>query len=68
MDREGRWSPAGTSRMTGLTRGGYAQRPMVGVYRLVVTGLVTTYAGAGGVVVVSFWVTTVAIGRGMGSR
>ena len=68
MDREGCRSPAGIGGMTGLARSWYAQRPMVGVYRLVVTGLVTTYAGIGGVVVISSRVTTVAIGRGMGSR
>ena len=39
--------------MTGLTRSWDTQRPMVGVYRLVVTGLVTTYAGIGSVVVIS---------------
>ena len=68
MDRVGCRSPAGTSRMTGLARSWYAQRPMVGVYRLVVTGLVTTYAGIGGVVVVSIWVAAIAIGSSMGSR
>ena len=54
--------------MAGFTGGGYAQRPMVGIYRLVIISLVTTYAGIGGVVVISIWVTAVAIGRGMGSR
>ena len=66
MDREGRRSPAGTSGMTGLAGGGHTQRPMVGVYRLVVIGLVTTYAGVGGVIVISIWVAAVAIGRSMG--
>ena len=61
MDREGCWRPAGTGGMTGLARSWYAQRPMVGVYRLVVTGLVTTYAGIGGVVVISTNMTTAAI-------
>ena len=54
--------------MTGLTRGGYAKRPVIGVYRLVVIGLVTTYAGIWGVIVISSRVTAVAIGRCMGSR
>ena len=53
--------------MTRLARSGYAQRPMVGVYRLVVVGLVTTYASVGGIVVVSTNMTTVAIHGGMGS-
>ena len=39
--------------MTGLARGRNAKRPVVGVYRLVVTGLVTTHAGVGGIIVVS---------------
>ena len=68
MDREGCWRPAGTGGMTGLTGGWYAKRNVVGVYRLVVTGLLSTYADIGGVVVVSSRVTTVAIGRSMGSR
>ena len=68
MDREGCRRPARTSRMTGLARSWDTKRNVVGVYRLVVTGLVTTYAGAGGVVVVSIWVTTVAIGCCMSSR
>ena len=68
MDREGCRSPARIGGMTGLTGGRYTQRPMVGVYRLVVTGLVTTYAGAGGVIVVSSRVTAVAISSSMGSR
>ena len=54
--------------MTGLTGGRETKRCMVGVDRLVVTGLMTTYAGIGGVVVVSSWMTAVAIGRSMGSR
>ena len=54
--------------MTGFTRGRYTQRSMVGIDRLVVIGLVTTYAGVGRVVVISSRVTTVAIGRSMGSR
>ena len=54
--------------MTGLARGGYAKRPMVGVDRLVVISLVTTYAGVGGIIVVSSRVTAVAIGCSMGSR
>ena len=66
MDREGRRGPAGTCRMTGLTRGGYTQRSVVGVYRLVVIGLVTTHAGGGGIVVIPSRVTTVAVGRSMG--
>ena len=68
MDREGCWRPAGTCRMTGFARGGYAKRPVIGVDRLVVIGLVTTCASVGGIVVISIWVTAVAIGRGMGSR
>ena len=68
MDRERSRSPAGTSRMTGLAGGWYAKRKVVRVYRLVVTGLVTTYAGAGGVVVISARVTAVAISSSMGSR
>ena len=65
MDREGRRRPAGIGGMTGLTRGGYAQHPMVGVYRLVVIGLVTTYAGGGGIVVISSFVAAVAINGGV---
>ena len=65
MDREGCWRPAGTGGMTGLARSWYAQRPMVGVYRLVVIGLVTTYAGFGGIVVISSFVATVALYGGM---
>ena len=68
MDREGRRSPTWIGGMTGFTRGRYAQRSVVGVDRLVVISLVTTHAGAGGVVVVSIWVTTVAIGCCMSSR
>ena len=54
--------------MTGLARSWDTKRNVVGVYRLVVTGLVTTYAGIGGIVVISSWVTAVAIGCSMGSR
>ena len=68
MDREGCWRPAGIGRMTGFTRSWYAKRPMVGVDRLVVTGLMATHAGSGGVVVGSSRVTAVAIGSSMGSR
>ena len=68
MDREGRRSPAGIGGMTSLARSWYAQRSMIGIYRLVVIGLMTTYAGIWGIVVISIWVTAVAIGRGMGSR
>ena len=68
MDREGCRRPAGTCRMTGFARGGYAKRPVIGVDRLVVIGLVTTYAGVGGIIVVSSRVTAVAIGCSMGSR
>ena len=68
MDRKGCRGPAGTSGMTGLARGGYAKRSVIGVDRLVVIGLVTTYARAGGIVVISSRVTAVAIGRSMGSR
>ena len=68
MDREGCRSPAGTGGMTRLARSWYAQLPMVGIYRLVIIGLVTTHAGVGRVVVISARVTTVAIGRSMGSR
>ena len=53
MDREGRRSPAWIGGMTGLTRGRNAKRCVIWIYRLVVTGLVTTYAGVGGVVVIS---------------
>ena len=67
MDRESCRSPAWSSRMTGLTRSWYAKRNVVGVCRLVVTGLVTTYAGAGGVVVVSTLMAAVAIYGGVGS-
>ena len=68
MDREGRRSPAGIGGMTGLACSRDAKCPVVGVYRLVVTGLVTTYAGIGGVVVISSWMTAVAISSSMGSR
>ena len=61
MDREGRRSPAGIGCMTGLARSWYAQRPVVGVDRLVVIGLVTTHAGGGRVVVVSTNMAAVAI-------
>ena len=54
--------------MTGLARSWDTKRNVVGVDRLVVTGLVTTYAGIGGVVVVSIWVAAIAIGSSMGSR
>ena len=47
--------------MTGLTGGGYAQRSVVGVDRLVVVGLVTTYAGVGGIIVISTNMAAVAI-------
>ena len=66
MDREGRRSPAGTGCMTSLARSWYAQRCVVGVDRLIVVGLVTTYAGGGGIVVIPARVTTVAVGRSMG--
>ena len=39
--------------MTGFARSWDTKRNVVGVYRLVVTGLVTTYAGIGSVVVIS---------------
>ena len=52
--------------MTGLTGGRDTKRPVIGVDRLVVIGLVTTYAGIWGVIVISSRVTTVAIGRSMG--
>ena len=68
MDREGCRSPARIGGMAGLTRGRYAKRCVVGVYRLVVISLVTTYARAGGIVVISSRVAAVAIGRSMGSR
>ena len=68
MDRKGSRSPARIGGMTGLARSWDTQRPMVRVYRLVVTGLMTTYAGIGGVVVISSWMTAVAISRSMGSR
>ena len=51
--------------MAGFTRGWYTQRNVVGVYRLVVTGLVTTYAGVGGVVVISSLMAAVAIYGGV---
>ena len=66
MDREGCRSPARIGGMTRLARGRYAKRKVVGVYRLVIIGLVTTYAGVGGIVVISSRVTAVAIGRSMG--
>ena len=53
MDREGCRSPARIGGMTGLAGGWYAKRKVVGVYRLVVIGLVTSYAGIWGVVVIS---------------
>ena len=65
MDREGCRSPAGIGCMTGLTGGRYTQRPMVGVCRLVVTGLVTTYAGIWGVVVISTNMATVTLYGGV---
>ena len=65
MDREGCRSPAGTGRMTGFTRSWYAKRPMVGVYRLVVIGLMATHAGVGGVIVISTLVAAVAIYSGV---
>ena len=68
MNRESCRSPAGSSRMTGFTRSWYAKRCVIWIYRLVVIGLVTTYAGIWGIVVISIWVAAVAIGRGMGSR
>ena len=68
MDREGSWRPAGIGRMTGFTRSWYAKRCVIWIYRLVVIGLMTTYAGIWGIVVISIWVTAVAIDRGMGSR
>ena len=51
--------------MTGLAGSRDAKCPMVGVYRLVVIGLVTTYAGIGGIVVISSFVATVALYGGM---
>ena len=51
--------------MAGFTGGGYAQRPMVGIYRLVIISLVTTYAGIGGIVVISSFVAAVAINGGV---
>ena len=51
--------------MTRLARSGYAQRPMVGIYRLVIIGLMTTYAGIGGIVVISTNMTAVAINGGV---
>ena len=65
MNREGRRSPAGTSRMTGFARSWDTKRNVVGVYRLVVIGLVTSYAGGGGVVVVTAWVTAVTVHVGV---
>ena len=66
MDREGRRRPTRIGGMTGLTGGRYAQRSVVGIYGLVVIGLVTTHAGIWGIVVISSRVTTVAVGRSMG--
>ena len=66
MDRKGRRSPAGTGGMTSLTRGGYAQHSVIGIGRVVVIGLMTTYAVVGSIVVISSRVTTVAVGRSMG--
>ena len=65
MDRKSSWRPARIGGMTGLTRGRYAQRPVVGVDRLVVISLVTAYAGVGRVVEIPAHMATVAVYRGM---
>ena len=65
MDREGCWRPAGIGRMTGFTSSWYTKGCVIGVYRLVVIGLVTTYAGGGGIVVISSFVAAVAINGGV---
>ena len=67
MDREGCRSPAGTGCMTGLARSWYTKRSVIGVDRLIVIGLVTTYAGVGRIVVISSRVTTVAVYSCMGA-
>ena len=51
--------------MTGLAGGWYAKRKVVRVYRLVVIGLVTTYAGIWGVVVISTNMATVTLYGGV---
>ena len=53
--------------MTGLAGGRDTKCNVIGIYGLVIIGLVTTHAGVGGIVVISSFVAAVAIHGGMGS-
>ena len=68
MNRKGRRGPAGIGGMTFVAGGRKSKRSVIGIGRVVVIGLMTTYAGVGSIVVISSRVTTVAIGRSMSSR
>ena len=54
--------------MTGLAGGRDTKCNVIGIYGLVIIGLVTTHAGIGGVIVIPARVTAVAISSSMGSR